>query len=337
MEIKKLKLHENSDEFKADIGEAANNLGLPEHVVEKDYWVTKVLYNLYAYEHKQYIIFKGGTSLSKGYKLINRFSEDIDLALHPAGIGKGKIHTRESKALYRVLKNLKDLSFTGEKESQESKEKRYKRVYIFPQNFNYPENSPIHGKIVLEINSFSTPIPTELVEIKSFVSEYLEEIHGVDVLEELELKPFTIEAIKPERAFCEKLLAVRRASHKGGEFFEQRIRHVYDLHQLFNSDRIKNWLKNRNEFFEMLNKCYKDDELNQKISEEVATDFDSFEIYSNPEAKIESVKMAYEGLKDITFDNLVPKIDEVANSLENINKILTGFEFKIHVNERSMG
>jgi hypothetical protein len=328
MEIKNLKLHENNDEFRAAIREAANNLDLPEHVVEKDYWVTKVLYNLYAYKYKQYVIFKGGTSLSKGYKLINRFSEDIDLALHPDGFGKGKIHTRVSKALHRVLRDLKDLSFTDEKESQESKKYRYKRVYSFPQYFNYPENSPIHGKIVLEINSFSTPIPTEPVEIKSFVSEYLEETFGIDVLEELELKPFTIEALKPERAFCEKLLAVRRASHEGGEFFEKRIRHVYDIHQLFNSDRIKNWLNNRNDFFEMLNKCYKDDELNQKISEKVVPDFSSFDIYSNPEAKIESVKMAYKGLKDITFDKLVPEINEIANSFEDINNFLNGFKFQ---------
>jgi len=326
MEIKSLKLHENNDEFRAAIGEAARHIKLPAHVVEKDYWVTKLLYNLHAYKDKQYVIFKGGTSLSKGYRLINRFSEDIDLALHPEGIGKGKIHTKESKALYRVVQHLKDSSFKQEEEGKESKEKRYKRVYTFPQNFDYPENSQIHGKIVLEINSFSTPIPTEFVEIKSLVSEYLERTYGIDVLEELELKPFTLKALQPERAFCEKLLAVRRANHEGGEFFKQRIRHVYDIHQLFNSDRIKNWLTNPNGFFDMLNKCYKDDEINQKISQKVAPDFNSFDIYRNPKAEIESVKMAYEGLKDITFDKSVPEINEVAKNLEKINHILNGFE-----------
>ncbi len=321
-----MKLHENQDEFKAAISEAAAFFKLPEHVIEKDYWVTKLLFNLNKYNFKQYVIFKGGTSLSKGHRLIKRFSEDIDLALHPEGIGKGKIHHKEGEALYRVTKALKNGSFKDE-EGNESEGKRYKRIYSFPQSFDYPPESPIHNKIVLEVNSFTIPAPTEAVNIQSLVSEHLEEKHGIKVIQELDLVAFQVEALKPERTFCEKLLALRRANYRGGEFFSARIRHVYDIHQLFSSDRIQDWLKQPTNFHDMLKKAHADDELNQKISDTVARDFNTFKIFSAPEEEIEAAKSAYDALKDITFDRRIPTIKEVSNSLTNINDLLKGFSY----------
>ena len=53
---------------------------LPQLAVEKDWWVTMVLKALSATQHFELMSFKGGTSLSKGWNLINRFSEDIDIA-----------------------------------------------------------------------------------------------------------------------------------------------------------------------------------------------------------------------------------------------------------------
>lgn len=49
---------------------------------EKDWWVTAVLYAVFHTSISEYLLFKGGTSLSKGWNIINRFSEDIDLALN---------------------------------------------------------------------------------------------------------------------------------------------------------------------------------------------------------------------------------------------------------------
>lgn len=56
--------------------------GLPAYSIEKDSWVTMVLRMLFTSGLSDHIVFKGGTSLSKGYNLIERFSEDIDLAIN---------------------------------------------------------------------------------------------------------------------------------------------------------------------------------------------------------------------------------------------------------------
>lgn len=61
----------------------AHKVGLPAQIVEKDFWVTAVLNILFHSPLSEHLVFKGGTSLSKGWKLIERFSEDVDLAVNP--------------------------------------------------------------------------------------------------------------------------------------------------------------------------------------------------------------------------------------------------------------
>ena len=75
-------------EREAYFQQAAANLGLPPQVIEKDFWVCWTLKRLFALETvKDALLFKGGTSLSKAFGLIRRFSEDIDLSIHRASLG----------------------------------------------------------------------------------------------------------------------------------------------------------------------------------------------------------------------------------------------------------
>ena len=65
----------------AVIEQLVNMMGLPAHSIEKDWWVTMVLKALFETSCADYLVFKGGTSLSKCWNLIERFSEDIDVAI----------------------------------------------------------------------------------------------------------------------------------------------------------------------------------------------------------------------------------------------------------------
>ena len=77
-----------ADEREAYFLQAAANLGLPPQVVEKDFWVCWTLKRLFALESVgEDLVFKGGTSLSKVYGLIRRFSENIDVSIHRASLG----------------------------------------------------------------------------------------------------------------------------------------------------------------------------------------------------------------------------------------------------------
>ena len=73
-----MRLHEDMEAFLDLVQATSENMDLPQVYIEKDYWVTKALKHLCESNHVNEVVFKGGTSLSKAYRLIDRFSEDID-------------------------------------------------------------------------------------------------------------------------------------------------------------------------------------------------------------------------------------------------------------------
>lgn len=92
-------LHKDRETFKDIIGQTADSRGITPAVVEKDYYVTLIL-RLLAGQLKQ-CVFKGGTSLSKGFRVIDRFSEDVDITFDR--------HIGESRR-----KKLKNVVFPGQ-------------------------------------------------------------------------------------------------------------------------------------------------------------------------------------------------------------------------------
>ena len=76
-----MKLHLDKENFKSAIIATSNALNIRQVFIEKDYWVTFILYNLSKSNFLERVVFKGGTSLSKAYGVIHRFSEDVDLVV----------------------------------------------------------------------------------------------------------------------------------------------------------------------------------------------------------------------------------------------------------------
>lgn len=96
-----MNLHEDKEAFSEFVQVTAEAVGLPEVYIEKDYWITKALQHLSESVHVDETVFKGGTSLSKAYRLIDRFSEDIDLAVFSNDKGDG--------ARKKLLKNIESI------------------------------------------------------------------------------------------------------------------------------------------------------------------------------------------------------------------------------------
>lgn len=321
-----MELHKNKDEFMVVVSEAAKQLNIFEYILEKDYWVTMLLKKIAEFEYNNFLVFKGGTSLSKGFGLITRFSEDIDTALKPEAIQENGIHKKSGEAIHRIIKKLKISDFSAVDEGRESEKQRYKRVYAFPKVYDYPHASPIHDKVVLEVNAFSNPMPVEMVSISSLLGEFVGDKYGTADQHRYGLTAFDLQALSPERSFCEKILAVRRASHKGGAFFDARVRHLYDLFQLFSSDRIKSFIEGH-EFEQMLTVCHLDDAINQKITTNTSNHFVDSKLFKNPKKIIYSVEQSYNLLSSITFDGVIPKIDNIIATIAAIGKRLQKFRF----------
>jgi predicted nucleotidyltransferase component of viral defense system len=132
-------LHENKKEFTEAIQAASDNLEISPVFIEKDYWITKVLKELSQSKHANGVVFKGGTSLTKAHKLIQRFSEDVDIAV----LDVSKLSGNQVKTLIRTVekdisKDLSEIEVSGVR----SKFFKYrKRLFIYPLTGNFKISS----------------------------------------------------------------------------------------------------------------------------------------------------------------------------------------------------
>ncbi|MDE6637630.1 MAG: nucleotidyl transferase AbiEii/AbiGii toxin family protein [Muribaculaceae bacterium] len=240
-------LHENKDLF-SDIIDAASRskseggLGILAPFIEKDYWITRSLQMMSRADNLENAVFKGGTSLTKGYGIGNRFSEDIDIAIADAWTFSGNqlkmLIKRTSKAMTEGLVEVVKPST--------SKGSRYHKAY-----YSYPRigNSQLHsyinnGELLVEINSFANPYPYEKRRLVSFIYDFLTVNNSEDIIDEYDLHPFEINVLDRRRTLTEKIVSLFRASL--GEDYEPnlkaKIRHFYDLHFLWEDAECKNYL-----------------------------------------------------------------------------------------------
>jgi hypothetical protein len=221
--------------------------GLPAAAVEKDWWVTFALRVIFSLPVAPHLVFKGGTSLSKGWDLIKRFSEDIDLAIDRAYLGfDGEL----SKGQVRRLRKASHLFIAGNFHDQLRRRLQELgiegiRLALSPASdsdtdptvveWYYPaltEPSPyLLPRILVEIGARSLREPFEHRPILSMVDA------------QFEGHPFTqpaadIPTVLPKRTFLEKAFLLHEEFQKpeGRVRVDRLSRHLYDLEKLMDTD-----------------------------------------------------------------------------------------------------
>lgn len=235
-------LHNNANDFSALITFTANHFDRSIEFVEKDYWITHTL-NLLAHSaNVENVVFKGGTSLSKGYRLINRFSEDIDIAMINENLSgnalKTKIRTVE-KDITIGLTELKEPEIT-------SKGSMYRKsVFQYPSVLSNRLSGNVPKRIIIEINSFANPYPYVKKEITSFIADFLSETKRMDAIEQYNLQPFTLNVLDKRRTMIEKLVSLFRFSFSENPILAiaSKIRHFYDLYFLANDAQCAEYIQ----------------------------------------------------------------------------------------------
>ncbi len=206
--------------------------GLRPGVVEKDYYVTEAL-RILADIAGDKIIFKGGTSLSKGWNLIDRFSEDIDIFLDPLAFTPAL----NKRGIDRELKGLRDA--IGAHPALRYLPEESRTIGGFGRNdrFGYSQlyggPGELANRVLLEAGAASGRQPTEVVSLRSYLSLFLEE-SGTSLGAEDE-GAFPMRLLHFRRTFVEKMFAI----HSKVELFKRDARplgsyarHYYDLFQL---------------------------------------------------------------------------------------------------------
>ena len=218
-------------EFREALQAAAASFRMRPVLIEKDYWVTMVLRNLALSEFRDKVVFKGGTSLSKAYNCIDRFSEDVELAILK---GEGMNDYRLNKLIKSVEKSITDgLEYQPNHPSEEKRGRNRKTFYRYLKTGTSDDLGNVKEEIQLEINSFTHPVPFEIASIESYVAKFLRENGFIRFIDDHQLHPFKLQVLSRERTFFEKLLSLVRLSYNGQEALKKKVRHFYDLHKLY--------------------------------------------------------------------------------------------------------
>ncbi len=253
-----MRLHENTDLFRDAVAITADYKRLSEVYVEKDYWVTLALQRIFRGELSKYTIFKGGTALSKCFSYIERFSEDLDLVLvKEPGLSPNKLKERLKRISIAVSEFLPEVDYPG---ITNKKGMIRKTAHDYPKNFE-GEMGQVRDFIILESSWLGASEPVIKGQVSSFIYEMMVDRGQIDLAKQYQLDPFEVPLLAPERTLCEKIMSLIRFSHTENAVMDLRnkIRHVYDLHQMLQQEGLSAFFDSR-DFDTMLHKVAQDDE-----------------------------------------------------------------------------
>jgi predicted nucleotidyltransferase component of viral defense system len=150
-----MNLHTKTQDFAEFIKLTAKHFEIAIEFVEKDYWITLILSKLSHSPDMENVVFKGGTSLSKGYRLINRFSEDIDLAMINENLRGNALKTKIRSVEKEVTTEFTEII----EPNITSKGSMYRKsLFTYPtvvKNF-----TKVPKRVIVEMNAFAICIHT---------------------------------------------------------------------------------------------------------------------------------------------------------------------------------
>ena len=318
------------EQQKTIITQTAVKVNLPLQAVEKDLWVTTVLQILFSLPISKNLVFKGGTSLSKAWGLINRFSEDIDLAINREQFSiEGDLTVKQLKKLrkqsslfirdelYNSLQNAVqqagiDNLCTIESEPDGEGDKTYpepRKIYVRYQS-HFETLDYLKSEIVLEVGARSLIEPTDSRFVHSIISE------NFDI--ETNLAVADITTALPEKTFLEKAFLLHEIfSGIGMMQADRKSRHLYDLEKMMDEEfaiaaisdnDLWNTIHHHREVFTRMSDVDYTPDIRQRIC------------LIPPQPVINDWKKDYETMqasmiygKSLSFDTLISRMEELQN------------------------
>lgn len=254
------------------INETSAQLGFSEVVIEKDWWVCMVLRAVFQSKYGKHIVFKGGTSLSKAYAVIERFSEDVDLIVDYHFLG-----FNDFKSKSQIKKLRKASGYFVIAEFREELIEQLIKIGISTEDFQIefdpkvddtsdpntlklfyksvvPSETHIQKKVIIEMGARALSEPSEKRKISSYIDQVFKDY-------DFTFPEFDVKATLPTKTFLEKIFLLHEEFSKPIEKIRHHklSRHLYDLDRLMNSGYGDKALANKDlfnkiaEFRELMN------------------------------------------------------------------------------------
>lgn len=289
-------LHENKEQFLNILESVSKASKIQADLVEKNYYVSLILKEIATSSSKA--VFKGGTSLSKALKVINRFSEDIDISFSEH-IGA----SRRKKLKYNVIAPIADklgLTITNFDKTQSDRDINN---YIFEYKPLCNSNAHIVPAVKVETSLITAVIPFKTTPIRNYIADYAKDIS----LGDYGLEPFMMNVQALERTLIDKVFAICDYYLAGKS--RRLSRHIYDIHKILSlikfDEQFKELLQKVREIRCSLNICPSakpEININHLLKEICVKNF---------------FKQDYEGITQFfIFDNI--KYKEAKTSLQKI-------------------
>ncbi|NLO70909.1 MAG: nucleotidyl transferase AbiEii/AbiGii toxin family protein [Porphyromonadaceae bacterium] len=304
-----MRLHENKELFQDALIATSQQKGIREIYIEKDYWVTYALNNIFKNEIGKETIFKGGTALSKCFNLIQRFSEDIDLVVlrkesETANQLKNKIK-KISKCVSDALPEIEIDGITNKVGMIRKTAHNYPR--FFTGHFGQ-----VRDIIIVESTWFGHFEPYTTAQVNSFIYEMMLQNNQQTLIDEYEMNPFEVLVLNPKRTLCEKIMSLVRFSQTQDPITDLRnkIRHTYDIHLMLKDEELKSFFQS-DEFETMLLRVANDDIASFKNNNEwLANHPTTALIFSDTADTWNKIKTVYtDSFSELVFGKLPNEMD----------------------------
>lgn len=238
-----MKLHNDREQFSNAIQITSQELGMAPEFVEKDYWICQILQNLSRHPQHERIVWKGGTSLSKAYGLIKRFSSDVDFAVLLEGLSQNQQKKLVAKIGRDTTADMEELNVP----EGTIKNNRFRKTYYGYTSVLGRKKEDLNflgNHVIVEINTYGNPYPYLRRAIKPFITEMMQRRGLNSMIEELDMMPFELNVLDKRRTLCEKVVSLIRFSFEDDEFagVASKIRHFYDLYYLMQDDECIDYL-----------------------------------------------------------------------------------------------
>lgn len=216
-------LHNDKETFEQVILKVANETGIEPSIIEKDYYVTLFLKKIV--ELQPNIIFKGGTSLSKCYKVINRFSEDIDLNIDTQS---KPTEGQRKKLKENIVSIIDEFGFTLDNADNVRSRRNYNRYIIdYPTVFS---SNFLKEHLIIETAVYIKAYPCERLQATSIIYDYLKQNGYEDLIQKYGLEPFELNVQTASRTLIDKLYAL--GDYYLSDAVQEHSRHIYDIFKL---------------------------------------------------------------------------------------------------------
>jgi len=238
----------SSERKKEIFNQVAAKEGLPSVAIEKDWWVTLTLKGIFELPFSERLVFKGGTSLSKGWDLIERFSEDVDLAVDREQFGfEGELGSSQTTRLRKTIRSFvkEELApaIAGKLNEYEGVEVKVEpninsdadpsRIEIY-----YPavteEVAYVPSRILVEVSARSLFEPYDEKRLDPLIAPVLASL-------EIEFDGADIPCVLPKRTFLEKVFLLHEEFQKNPEELraDRLSRHLYDVKKMMDGEHAK--------------------------------------------------------------------------------------------------